>query len=121
MKKMRSTTRILTTTIGNRIALLLLLSCMVVTADDYALVAGTVFNPNGSALPRAEVILQAEAGGKPQKMRSDARGEFSFRVPARPGRYNVSVKVAGFRSETKLVSIQGDERVDISILLEMEK
>lgn len=124
------TTRRMTTTrkkrkktrIGVRLALLTLwLSCVALAADSYALIVGTVFRPNGSALPGAEVMLQPEAGGKQQKVRTDARGEFTFRVPAKPARYNVNVKVAGYRSEPKAVSVQGDERVDISILLEPEK
>lgn len=90
-------------------------------ADEYALIAGTVFRPEGSAFPRVEVSLESEAAKKPQKVRTDSRGEFTFRVPAKPARYNVNVKVAGFRNETRPVEILGDERVDISILLEKEK
>ena len=114
------TTRMRTTT-GVRVILFLLLSCMAMAAEEYALIAGTVFRPNGTAFPRVEVMLESEAGGKPQKTKSDARGEFSFRVPAKQARYNVNVQVTGFRKESRSVSIQGDERVEVSILLELEK
>ncbi len=115
-------TRMMTrTTTGIKVVLFLLLSCMSMAAEDYALIAGTVFRPDGSAFPRVEVMLASESGGKPQKTKSDARGEFSFRVPAKQARYNVNVQVTGFRKESKSVSIQGDERVDVSVLLELEK
>lgn len=119
---MKITTRKRRERIGSKFAILsVLLSCCAVAADSYGLIVGTVFRPNGQSLPGAEVILEQESGGKPRKTRSDARGEFTFRVPAKPDRYNVNVKVAGYRSEPKAVSIQGEERVDISILLEPQK
>ena len=91
-----------------------------VAADEYALIIGTVFRPSGHSFPGVEVTLQPEQG-KVQKTRSSPRGEFSFRVPAKAGRYTVSVKAAGHRSENKPVEIHADERVDISFLMESEK
>jgi hypothetical protein len=89
-------------------------------ADEYALIFGTVFRSSGHALSGAEVTLQPE-GGKTQKTRSSPRGEFTFRVPAKPLRYTVTVKAAGFKSESKPVNVQADERVDLTFLLENEK
>jgi len=89
-------------------------------ADEYALIYGTVFRPTGHAMAGAEVLLQPE-GGKVQKSRSSPRGEFTFRVPAKPLRYTVTVKAAGFKTESKPVSVQADERVDVTFLLENEK
>ncbi len=89
-------------------------------ADEYALIAGTVFRPSGHSFPGVEVTLQPEQG-KAQKTRSSPRGEFSFRVPAKAGRYTVIVKAAGHRSESKPVEVHADERVDISFLMESEK
>ncbi len=97
--------------------------------DAYALIAGTVFRPNGTALPSAEVVLTAEPEGsagdkpKPQKLKaqrqtSNFRGEFTFRVAAKPMRYTLSVRQTGFKPLTKTVQVAGDERQDVSLMLE---
>jgi len=98
----------------------ILISAFPALADEYALIYGTVFRPTGHAMAGAEVLLQPE-GGKVQKSRSSPRGEFTFRVPAKPLRYTVTVKAAGFKTESKPVSVQADERVDVTFLLENEK
>jgi len=89
-------------------------------SDEYALIYGTVFRPTGHAMAGADILLQPE-GGKVQKAKSSPRGEFTFRVPAKPLRYTVTVKAAGFKTESKPVSVQADERVDVTFLLENEK
>ncbi len=92
--------------------------------DAYALIAGTVFRPNGTALPSAEVVLTAEPEGsvgkkpKPQRQTSNFRGEFTFRVAAKPMRYTLSVRQTGFKPLTKTVQVAGDERQDVSLMLE---
>ena len=90
--------------------------------EKFAVVAGTVFRETGFTLRGAEVRLDAEppAKIKPMKTLSDPRGEFAFRVPAAPMRYNVSVKAAGFRPQAKKASVSGDERVDVFFQLEAE-
>lgn len=94
--------------------------------EPYAVVAGTVFRETGHAMPGAEVMIEAtpeqgERKPKTQKQTTTFRGEFSFRVPAKPMRYTVSVKASGYRAQSKSVTVQGDERVDISVLLDREK
>lgn len=93
--------------------------------DDYALIAGTVFRPTGASMPSAEVMLtpepdDAKKGKKPkaQKATSNFRGEFSFRVPAKPMRYTLSVRSSGYKPLTKTVQVAGDERQDVSLMLE---
>jgi hypothetical protein len=98
----------------------LLISAFPALADEYALIYGTVFRPTGHAMAGAEVLLRPE-GGKVQKTKSSPRGEFTFRVPAKALRYTVTVKAAGFKTESKPVSVQADERVDVTFLLENEK
>lgn len=95
--------------------------------EPYALIAGTIFRDSGFALPGADVNLSPDTPPgerskiKKQKVLSNFRGEFSFRVPALPMRYNVSAKASGYRMQVKSVSISGDERVDVSIQLDPEK
>lgn len=109
---------------------ILVLLCMVglgSAADSYGLVAGTVFRPSGHALPGVEVRIEAvkaengEKGPKPQRTVTTFRGEFTFRVPAKPMRYTLSVKAPGFKPLTKEVAVEGEERIDTSLLLEVEK
>ena len=97
------------------------------TAQSYALIAGTVFQPSGLSLPGATVTITpaspGNAGGKVKKAKkvrvaSDARGEFAVRVPPVPMRYTVSVEASGFQPQSKEVAIQGDERVDLFVRLE---
>lgn len=92
--------------------------------EAYALIAGSVFRPNGASMPSVEVSLTAEPdeqkGKKPkaQKQTSNFRGEFTFRVPAKPMRYTLSVRSSGYKPLTKTVQVAGDERQDVSLMLE---
>lgn len=85
-----------------------------------AVVAGTVFRDPGFALPRAEVSLsvktppQGMKPPKPQKLLSDARGEFAFHVPAAQAEYLVKASAPGFLPEEKVAVLSGaPERVDL--------
>ena len=117
-------------------SLVLLLSACVFAAgaekkkaapQSYALVAGTVFQSRGFALPNAEITLipDFQAGSAPVKAKklqaiSDGRGEFTFRVPPVPGQYLLKVTAEGFHPGEKPVSVQGEERVDVTFQLEPE-
>ena len=91
--------------------------------DTYAIVSGSVFGDNGYALPGANVILAPEAEtqkSKPVEIVSDARGEFVVRVPPGPMHYTVSVSAKGFQSQRKTVSVEDQERVEVTFQLERE-
>ena len=96
----------------------------VAAGESYALIAGSVFRPNGASMPSVEVWLtpesEVEKGKKPkaQKQTSNFRGEFTFRVPAKPMRYTLSVRSSGYKPLTKAVLVAGDERQDVSLMLE---
>lgn len=93
----------------------------------YALVAGTVFRPPGFALPGAEVVITPAASRsgktkfKKEKVKTDARGEFAVRLPPVPLSYSVRVEMKGFKSSEKSVSIEGEERKDLTFQLEPEE
>ena len=102
-----------------------LLGAGAVPAEEaYALIAGSVFRPNGASMPSVEVTLSAEPdeqkGKKPKarKQTSNFRGEFTFRVPAKAMRYTLSVRSSGYKPLTKTVQVAGDERQDVSLMLE---
>ena len=123
-----------TTIAGSRRWLLAVLACGLLPGgqkpkgDEFGLIVGTVFRENGFSFAGVEVRLEAdpEPGGKVkkpkgQRTQTSGRGEFSFRVPAKPMRYTLSVKAPGYQPMTKTAQIQADERVDVTFLLEVEK
>jgi len=128
-KKMRKRT-----TSGSKLAILLLaLSVLLVTpaaaekkpkkpnaSEAFSVIAGTVYRPPGFALPGAEVEITPETDGKSKKMKavSDARGEFAVRVPVVPMKYKVDVKSNGYQPQQQAVSIEGEQRKDLSFQLE---
>ncbi len=87
----------------------------------YALIVGTVYRESGHSLGGAEVELipaQPDKRWKKQNARSNGRGEFAFRVPAAPMEFDLKVKADAYRPESKRVKITGDERIDLSFLLD---
>jgi Carboxypeptidase regulatory-like domain len=91
--------------------------------DTYALISGSVFDDRGYALPGANVILAPES--QPTKantieMVSDARGEFVVRVPPGPMHYSATVHAKGYQSQRKTVSVEDQERVEVTFQLERE-
>jgi len=115
--------------------ILLLLACVLpaeaaktkAPPQSYALVAGTVFQESGYALPNAGVTLIPDPQGdnartKVKKLEaiSDARGEFVFRVPPGSMQYTVKAAAKGFQPAQKSVSVQGEERVDVTFQLQPE-
>src|ERR1700730_11371761 len=86
--------------------------------DTYAIVSGTVLDGSGYALPDANVTLaqEKESGDKAKTLEtgSSVRGEFVFRVPPGPMRYSVAAAAKGYQSQQKAVSIQDQERVEVT-------
>jgi hypothetical protein len=90
-------------------------------SQPFAIVGGTVFRDPGFALPGAEVLLEPESGkGKKQKAISDARGEFAFRVPTVESSYRVSVKAKGYRGQSSVVKVSGEQRFEATFNLQPE-
>ncbi len=85
-------------------------------SESYALVAGTVFRDPGFAMPGVEVVL-IPAKGKKQKTVSDHRGEFVFRVPPGQAGYTLAVSAKRFEPQQKTVSVNGEERVEVTFSL----
>ena len=91
-------------------------------------VAGTVFRNPGFAVPGATVTLtEAPQPGdapswmkKPLKTECNERGEFAFRVPAVEMHYLVRAAAKGLAPEEKKAEVRGEERVDVTFLLDPE-
>jgi len=133
MKKTRKTRKRTGSRLLRGVAALLAVVCALGAADKhkkavepYGLIAGTVFRDPGFAFSGALVtIVPKPADGSDLKLRlnkavSDARGEFAFRVPAVPMHYSVRAEAKGFKPVEKAAEINGDERVDVTFLLEPE-
>jgi hypothetical protein len=92
--------------------------------DTYALVSGSVFDDRGYAFAGADATIEPEAQPsnktKPIEAVSDARGEFVVRVPPGPVHYTVTVHAKGYQIQRKSVSIEDQERVEVTFSLERE-
>jgi len=96
-------------------------------AVEPAVIAGTVFQEPGFALPRAEITLTATSppegvkSPKPQKTVTNGRGEYFFRVPPFKAEYRLTARAPGFIAEQRPAAISGGpERVEIYITLKLE-
>ena len=95
-------------------------------ADSAAVVAVSVFREPGFALTGAEIQLAPgpDDKGSPKirklKGTTDARGEFVFHVLPGPAQYEVSVSAKGLKPQQKSVRVEGEERVDVTFMLEQE-
>jgi hypothetical protein len=92
--------------------------------EPYVLLDGTVFRETGFAFPNAEVVVIPDPApdAQPPKVKrlqtvSDARGEFAFRLPLASMRYIVKVHAKGYRNKEKSVSVQGEDRLDVTFQL----
>lgn len=92
--------------------------------EPYGMVGVSVFHEPGIALPNAEVTLTASQDGpiKMKKMQavSDSRGECVFRVPTAAMSYTVKAVARGYRPDEKSVNIEGEIRVDVTLMLHEE-
>jgi hypothetical protein len=96
-------------------------------AEPFAVIGGTAYRPPGLSLPGVRVRVRREPSGnsdklslKPIEVVSDARGEFAIRVPAVPSKWIVDVSAKGYKSESKSVTIEGEQRLELSFVLEPE-
>ena len=91
-----------------------------------SVIAGTVFREPGFALPGAVVTLEelepAAKGkrSKPQKVSSDAHGEFAFRLPPSETKFKLTAVAKGFTTQTKETAAVPGVRVDVFFELKPE-
>jgi hypothetical protein len=73
----------------------------------------TVFDDKGARLPNAEFTAHPTDKKKPHwDGYSDVRGDFAFRVSDQ-GDYEIEVKAKGYEPQTKKVTSEGGEKLDI--------
>ena len=114
---------------GSLFLLFLLAGSVSLPAEDkkiYSVIAGTVFRDPGFALPGALVVLEEvdpPAKGKrmkPQKVSSDAHGEYAFRLPGSEAKFKLTATAKGFVSQTKETVATPGVRVDVFFELKPE-
>jgi len=76
-------------------------------------IAGTVLDPNGGAVPHANVKVIAAATGIAREVQSGASGDFAVNAIV-PGEYKLQVEHAGFRRfERRRIVLAGSETVTV--------
>jgi len=92
-------------------------------AEEYAVISGATFDPNGFLLPGVRVVLERLPleGEKvpPLKLEqvSNSSGEFAFRVPGERGRYRLTATAGGYEPEVQIVEVGGLERRRVALRL----
>jgi hypothetical protein len=77
----------------------------------------TVFTEKGARLPEATYVAHPAGKTKPHwDGYSDSRGDFAFRVSLQ-GDYEVVVKAKGYEAQTKKVTSEAGEKLDIVFTL----
>jgi hypothetical protein len=96
-------------------------------AEAFAVISGTTFRPPGLSLPGVKIRVRPEPADTAVKSKlkgaeavSDTRGEFAVRVPAVPAKWSVDVSASGYQPQSKSVSVEGEQRLDLSFVLEPE-
>lgn len=97
----------------------ILLACLLLCGSAVAqstVVSGTVRDPDGAVLAGARVSLQRPGGVIQSATETDKTG--SFRLEAAPGSYALKVEAAGFRTQSKAVTLRREPlNVDVSLTL----
>lgn len=100
----------------------LFVACAVSVQAQTALTSlrGAVTDPSGGVVPNAEVSLDNKATGTHMARATDPSGEYSFlQIP--PGRYTVTVKVAGFGTQSKEAELLVDQPATINFSLSLQE
>jgi hypothetical protein len=82
-------------------------------------VAGTIFDPSGSAVPGVSLVLKNASTGVELRRISEPSGGYAFRNLV-PGSYELGAEISGFQPFVRkgiVVALNGDVRLDITLAL----
>lgn len=88
---------------------------------DYALVAGSVFNPQGALIPDATVEVRQANGRHHWDVVTNEMGEFYVQVPPGKMEYRVRASAPGYAPDQQVVHVIADERETIFLHLTPKK
>ena len=81
-------------------------------------IVGVVTDPSGAVLANARVTVKSQENGNMQTQSTNSRGAYRFSLLS-PGRYTVSVAVAGFHNATATAVVTIGQAATINIALEI--
>ena len=82
-------------------------------------ISGTLRDPQGAAVPDAEVVIEEETTGQTRTVKTDEDGDYSAQsIPV--GRYSVSVAPQGFKKTIATgVEVHVSDRVTVDLNVEV--
>src|SRR5689334_21656682 len=81
-------------------------------------ISGTVRDPNGATVPKAEVVILDEKTQNSRTVTADDNGFYS--IPSLPvGRYTVSTAPQGFKKSLASVDLHVNENLTVNLALEI--
>jgi hypothetical protein len=83
-------------------------------------ITGTVFDPSRAVVPGAPVTLKGLDTGSTASTTTNSNGGYSFSL-LKPGRYQITVKQAGFAEVTQTVEVQVGQTSNVAIDLSVAK
>jgi hypothetical protein len=97
----------------------LLSSTLLLAQRDLGTITGTVTDPQGAAVPNANVTIVEDATGLSYQVQSNANGEY-IRPLLKPGTYSMTVEASGFqKSEQKGIIVTAGDRIGVNITLQV--
>jgi hypothetical protein len=101
------------------VLLMALTSSYTVAQVNTAGLYGTISDPSGAVVAKAEVMIQTLDTGFVRTIRTTPDGSYTF-VGLAPGRYSVRVSASGFRSATiKEITLMVGQQAELSLRLEV--
>ena len=88
---------------------------------EYALITGSVFNPQGALIPNATVEVHAVNGSHHWETATDEMGEFYVHVPPGKMDYRVRASASGYVPDQQVVHVIAAEREAIFLHLTPKK
>ena len=85
---------------------------------EFGAIVGTVTDPSSAAIPRAPVSIRETQTGSQVELSTDESGSYTS-PPLRPGNYEITVEVAGFRKVTKTISLDVNQRARVNFSMEV--
>src|SRR6266496_1972370 len=85
---------------------------------EFGAIVGTVTDPSSAAIARASVSIRETQTGTQVALSTDESGSYTS-PPLRPGNYEITVEVAGFRKITKIISLDVNQRARVNFSMEV--
>ncbi|MBI3684420.1 MAG: TonB-dependent receptor [Acidobacteria bacterium] len=85
---------------------------------DTGVIAGTIHDASGAAVPNATVSIRSERTGLSQSIRTNELGRY-VSPPLQPGDYQITAEAAGFKRTMTTLSLSLNQRAVVDLTLEV--